>query len=69
MFQEDLYGLDHVTGWEPCDLHHLVNASGVGSVLYIHRSGAIHNNASYRIYCMVYYLDYLDGLDRNVFEA
>ena len=29
----DLYGLDHVTAWEPCDLHHLAHVPRVRSVL------------------------------------
>ena len=32
-----LYGLAHVAGWEPYDLHDLAHASGVGSVLDMYR--------------------------------
>ena len=33
---KDLYGLPHVTRWEPCDLRYLVRVSWVGSALMHH---------------------------------
>lgn len=33
----DLYGLDHVDGWEPYDLRDLAHASWVGSVHHVYR--------------------------------
>ena len=34
-FREDLYGIAHVTGWEPYDLHHLTHISRVGTFFYL----------------------------------
>ena len=33
---EGLYGLAHVAGWEPYDLHYVAHAKGVGSVLHMY---------------------------------
>ena len=35
-FGEDLYGLAHITEWEPYDLHGVAVVSWGGSVLYAH---------------------------------
>ena len=59
---EDLYGLAHVIGWEPYDLHDLMHVSWVGSVLFICRSCAASHSGRYMIYviymicmiCMIY---------------
>ena len=34
-FRKDLYGLAHVTGWEPYGSHRLANVSRAGSVLKV----------------------------------
>ena len=43
----------------------LAHASGVGSVLRIHRSCATYDNGSYRIWC----IDDLHDLDRDLYEV
>ena len=41
-FREDQYGLAHVAGREPYDLHHLADAFGVGSIIYVCADRAQH---------------------------
>ena len=59
ILQEDLYGLAYGAGWEPCDLHNLAHACGVGSVLIIYRFCTTSHYGRYKIYmismiCMIY---------------
>ena len=61
-FREDLYGLAHVTGWEPHDLHCLAHVSWVGCVLHVYRDPAQHlltANTGSTVDCKCY-IRYLD---------
>ena len=49
-FREDLYGLAHIIGWDPYDLHHLENAPRVDLYLAITRSCTTFHNPRYRAY-------------------
>ena len=50
IFRKDLYGLAHVTAWEPYDLHDLAPASRDGYIVLTYRSCTASINSCYRIY-------------------
>ena len=67
-FREDLYGLDHVTGWEPYDLYDLANVS-IGSDLDALYRHILHNISSQQIQDRYHHLVHDLGTDRDLSEV